>query len=247
MTIVLTNDDGIDAPGLAALLQAVTMLAPSIDFMAPSQHSTTTIQHSATIITVAPVEEVSGCGHQVTTRQPILVHRRSDVAYAVGGTPADCTRLALSHLCPDVRLVIAGINAGGNLGADIYISGTIAAAREAALHKIPAIAISHYRQGKREIDWELAAQLTQYVLAQLLARPLPPNTFWNVNLPHLQPGDPIPAMVDCPLCRQPLPVSYYQDEQGFHYNGKYGDRRRDPGADVEVCLSGQISVTQLCI
>ncbi|MCS6813105.1 MAG: 5'/3'-nucleotidase SurE [Cyanobacteria bacterium] len=240
MTIVLTNDDGIDALGLAALFQAVKMVAPSMGFM-------TLGQHSSTIITVAPVEEMSGCGHQVTTRQPIAVHRRSDVAYAIGGTPADCTRLALSHLCPDVKLVIAGINAGGNLGADIYISGTIAAVREAALHQIPAIAISHYRQGRREIDWELATRLTQHVLTQLLARPLSPKTFWNVNLPHLQPGDPMPAIVDCPLCRQPLPVSYYQDEQGFHYNGKYGDRQRDPGADVEVCLSGQISVTQLCI
>jgi Survival protein SurE len=110
MTIILTNDDGIDAPGIQALLQAVT----------------------GKMIIVAPQGQLSGCGHQVTAHSPIHVDRRSEFEYAVGGTPADCVRIALNHIFPKPDLVLSGINAGGNLGVDVYISGTVAAVREAA-------------------------------------------------------------------------------------------------------------------
>ena len=83
MTIILTNDDGIDAPGIQALLQAV----------------------SGKTIMVAPQGQLSGCGHQVTAHSPIHVDRRSEFEYAVGGTPADCVRIALNHLCPKPDLV----------------------------------------------------------------------------------------------------------------------------------------------
>jgi len=240
MTIVLTNDDGVDAPGLAALLQAVKAISDVA-------HGDTNSPATQRIVIAAPQEEISGCGHRVTTRQPIQVEQRSQDVYAIAGTPADCTRLALSHLSPNVQLILSGINAGGNLGTDIYISGTVAAVREAALHRIPAIAISHYRQRGRTIDWDLAAQLTQKVLTTLLPQPLPEGAFWNVNLPHLQPGETLPEIIICPLCRQPLPVSYRIEKDGFHYVGSYSDRQRDPGADVAICLAGQIAVTQLHI
>lgn len=137
MTLILTNDDGIDAPGIRALLKAVA---------------------GKKVIVIAPRDHLSGCGHQVTTTRAINVQQRSEQEYAIAGTPADCTRLALSHLCQDASFVLSGINAGGNMGADVYISGTVAAVREAAFHGVTGIAVSHYRQGKKNVDWDTATR-----------------------------------------------------------------------------------------
>src|SRR4029453_10946704 len=92
---------------------------------------------------IAPAGPWSGRSHAVTTHGPIRVDRRDGGRLAVDGTPADCVRLALHHLAPDAAWVLSGINAGGNLGADVHHSGTVAAAREAVLHGRPAIALSH--------------------------------------------------------------------------------------------------------
>lgn len=126
MTVILTNDDGIDAPGIRALLSAVNGAG----------------------ILVAPSDHYSGCGHRVTTTQPIRVEKRNDREYAISGTPADCSRIALNYLFPDTKLVLSGINSGGNMGVDVYISGTVAAIREAAFHRVPGIAISQYKKAK---------------------------------------------------------------------------------------------------
>lgn len=224
MTLILTNDDGIDAPGIKALLKAVA---------------------GKKVIIAAPKDRLSGCSHQVTTTQPIHVHRRSENEYAIAGTPADCTRIAVTHICKDVKFVLSGINAGGNLGADSYISGTVAAVREAALHGIPGIAVSHYRKRPLNVDWDVAARWTAGVLADLLNRPLVPETFWNVNLPHLVPGDPDPETVFCEPSKQALPVNYRIEGDNFYYVGEYAKRDRTPGSDVDVCFSGKIAVTQL--
>jgi 5'-nucleotidase len=141
--------------------------------------------------------------------------------------------------------VLSGINAGGNMGADTYISGTVAAVREAAFQRIPGIAISHYRKGKRNVDWDVAARWTSGVLADLLSRPPELGTFWNVNLPHLEPGDPDPEIVFCEPCKQPLPVDYRIEGENFYYVGEYAKRDRTPGTDVDICFSGKIAVTQL--
>lgn len=225
MTIILTNDDGIDAPGIRALLKAVDR--PSI--------------------LVAPRDHYSGCGHQVTTTQPIQLQQRSDSEYAIAGTPADCVRIALSHLVSDVKFVLSGINAGGNMGADVYISGTVAAVREAAFHRIPGIAISQYKKGKTPIDWDRAARWSAKVLSELMQRPLEPGTFWNVNLPYVEPTAPDPDVVFCQPCTQPLPVNFRIEGDQFFYCGEYAKRQRDRGSDVDICLSGSIAVTQLSL
>src|SRR5690348_10949039 len=95
-TLLLTNDDGIDAPGLEALATAATGLGR--------------------LVVVAPSGAFSGCGHRVTTHEPIIVSRPAAGRFAVAGTPADCVRLALHHLVPEFTWVLSGINAGGNLG-----------------------------------------------------------------------------------------------------------------------------------
>lgn len=223
MTLILTNDDGIDAPGIRALFKAVNGKG----------------------VIAAPQEHLSGCGHQVTTTRPIRVQRRSQFEYAIAGTPVDCVRIAITHLCQDVKFVLSGINAGGNMGVDAYISGTVAAVREAAIHRIPGIAVSHYRQGKRNVDWDVAARWTAGVVADLINRPTKPGTFWNVNLPHLEPGDPDPQVVFCEPSTQPLPVNYRIEGEDFYYVGEYAKRDRTPGTDVDVCFSGNIAVTQL--
>jgi 5'-nucleotidase len=226
MVFVITNDDGIDAPGIRALVDAVQAL-----------------QQEAVI--VAPQEHLSGCSHQVTTDRPIQIQKRSNWEYAIAGTPADCTRIAVSYLGLEVDCVLSGINAGGNLGADVHVSGTVAAVREAALHRIPGVAISHYRQGKREIDWSLATTHTTRVLANLLTQSSTPGTFWNVNLPHLTANSSEPAIQFCPPCTQPLPTDYRVENDLLYYAGVYAKRLRDPGADVDVCFSGNIAVTLL--
>jgi 5'-nucleotidase len=223
MTFILTNDDGIYGPGIKALLQAI----------------------NGKSIIVAPQTQLSGCGHQVTTNTPIHVDRLSEFEYAIGGTPVDCVRIALTHLCPEAKFVLSGINPGGNLGADVYISGTVAAVREAAMLGVPAIAFSHWIKKPLVIDWNLATRWTSRVLAELLNLPLNPNTYWNVNFPHLEPGTPDPPIVFCPLSTQPLPVKYRIEGSYFYYTGEYGKRDRLLGTDVDVCFSGNISVTQI--
>ncbi|MEO1133657.1 MAG: 5'/3'-nucleotidase SurE [Cyanobacteria bacterium J06639_1] len=221
--LLLTNDDGIDAPGLQALHAAV----------------------GGRGAIVAPAEHQSGCSHQVTTGRSLRVEQRDRDRYAVSGLPADCVRVGLTHLYPDTSMVLSGINAGGNLGSDIFLSGTVAAVREAALLGIPGIAISHYRQGDREFDWDWAMRMAVRVLEELTKRSLPPRSFWNVNFPHPHSPDEVPEFDFCEPCTQPLPVSYRIEGDEFHYTGRYSERRRDAGADVDACFSGRIAISQV--
>jgi len=227
MVFVLTNDDGIDAPGLQALLEALRC------------------QQMDDWVVVAPDAPLSGCSHQLTRGYPIAMERRSPAAIAIRGTPADCARVAIHHLVPQANWVLSGINAGGNLGADIYVSGTVAAVREARLNRVPGIAISHYIHKGRPIDWAIATRLAAKVLAFLLPHPLPEGSFWNVNLPHLMPNDPDPNIVFCRACTQPLPTDYEIEGDTLRFVGSYDQRPRDPGSDVEVCFSGHIAVSQI--
>jgi 5'-nucleotidase len=226
MTLILTNDDGIDAPGIQALRTAL------------ADHST---------CVVAPDQHLSGCSHQLNRGGPISIQKRDQRSFAIGGTPADCTRVALSHLCPEATWVLSGINAGGNLGADTYVSGTVAAVREAALMRVPGIAISHFIQKGQPIDWPRASQLAARVLRRLMAEETAPGCFWNVNLPHLTATEPDPDIIFCSSCTQPLPTEFKVEDDKFFYIGEYGQRRRDPGSDVEVCFGGSIAVTKICL
>lgn len=225
MHLLLTNDDGIDAEGLAALEKAAAGLGE--------------------LTVVAPAEVWSSRGHAVTLGSPLRIVRRDDRRFAVEGSPADCVRLALHHLAGEADWVLAGINAGANLGADVHYSGTVAAAREAALHGRRAVAISHFLVRGRPILWDRAAEWTARVLRRLEAEAWRPGTLWNVNLPHPDPGGPEPEIVACPLDPSPLPLSFAVDGEFARYNGDYQRRPRCPGCDVEVCFGGRISVSLL--
>ncbi|MGB3790836.1 MAG: 5'/3'-nucleotidase SurE [Phormidesmis sp.] len=224
---VLTNDDGIGAPGILALQAAVDGLGQSV--------------------VVAPDTHLSGCSHQLNRGGAIAIDRRSDTEYAIGGTPADCSRVAISHLYPEADWVLSGINAGGNLGSDTYVSGTVAAIREATLLRKPGIAISQYHYRSQPFDWPRATRLAHKVIRQLVEKDTQPGEFWNVNLPAPSPNgsDDEPDVIFCNQCTQPLPTEFAIDEVGFRYVGAYEKRLRDRGGDVEVCFGGQISAVKI--
>jgi 5'-nucleotidase len=225
MKILLTNDDGIDAPGLGALACAVN--------------------GSFEKIIAAPHIERSGCSHSTTTDRPICFQQRGEYRFSVEGTPADCVRVALHQFPGEVRYVLAGINSGGNLGVDVYHSGTVAAVREAALHGVPGIALSHYRSRLLTTeDWRRAARWCAPLILDILKRSQP-NVIWNINLPCLPPGEEAAEVVECPLDLSPLPLHFLAEEAGLRYSGEYSKRSRTPGSDIDVCFSGKISVTRI--
>ena len=227
MKLLLINDDGIHAPGLAALERAAASLGERL--------------------VVAPDRHLSGCGHQATTHRPLTLTHLGGQRHMLDGMPADCTRVGVRILAPDVDWVLAGINEGGNLGADVYLSGTVSAVREAALLGKPGIAVSQYIKRAMPVDWEQAAAWTTRVVDEILSRTVQPGTYWNVNLPHLETGSPMPAMVDCPLDGNPLPVRYETIDGKLHYRGNYHERARDTGSDVDTCFSGRIAVTSFSV
>jgi 5'-nucleotidase len=226
MKFLLSNDDGIDAPGLEALLIAART-------------------HGEPVV-VAPADPQSGVSHAVTAHGPVRIEPRGEKRFAVHGTPADCTRVGLLRLVPDAKWVLSGINQGGNLGADIYYSGTVAAVREGVLHGWPGVAVSQYRRKGMEYDWERAAFWVAQLLTDLLARPAEPGLFYNVNLPHLGSAESDPEVVFCPLDPHALPLSYRrEDGSAMHYDGDYHARRHAAGTDVDVCFGGRIAVTAI--
>jgi 5'-nucleotidase len=238
MLALVTNDDGIQAPGLEALVGALRDVA-------------------VRVIVVAPRDPHSGCGHRVTTDRPLRIEPAGRDRYSVDGTPADCVRLALATLLrgpgdpdgdrPRVDWVFSGINAGGNLGVDIHHSGTVAAAREGALHGVPALAASQYHRREEPIDWGRAAGWLSESLAALLPVRLEAGEFWNVNLPHplgAGPAAPRPALVECRIDPSPLPLGYAGDDAGWHYRSRYHERARVPDGDVAACFGGSISVSR---
>lgn len=226
MKLLLSNDDGIDAPGLAALHSAARAFGEPV--------------------IVAPAGPQSGMSHAVTWEKSVRLEARGADRYAVHGTPADCARLGLLRVVADAKWVLSGINLGGNLGADVYYSGTVAAVREAVLHGWPGIAFSQYVRKDVPLDWPRATLWTARILTDLLAHPTAPGIFYNVNFPHLPSDAPEPGIVFCPLDPHPLPLSYRHEADDHHiYDGDYQARPRNPGTDVDTCFGGQIAVTQI--
>ena len=227
MTFLLTNDDGVDAPGIATLQRAIEPLGR--------------------FVVIAPDRHLSGCSHQATTSRPLELTQLSADRYALDGSPVDCARVGLTRVAPDARWVLSGVNEGGNLGADVYLSGTVAAAREACLLGASAVAISQYVR-RRPIDWQQTGHWARHVIEMLLDRPPERGSFWNVNLP--QPDEAVgdvPQCVFCPFDPHPLPVGYEMLDGKLHYRGSYHGRQRASGHDIEVCFSGRIAITRIVL
>jgi len=161
--ILLTNDDGISARGLAAARAALEPLGE--------------------LYVVAPEREQSAVSHSITLNRPLRMRELAPRTHAVDGTPSDCVFMTCEVLLRDQPpdLVVSGINAGGNLGVDVIYSGTVGAAMEGALRGLPSIAVSLV--GYHDLDFALAARFLAALAADVLANGLPPNTMLNVNVP----------------------------------------------------------------
>ena len=177
MNILLTNDDGVDSPGVQIL---AGWLAPL-----------------AKLWVCAPKAQQSGSGHGITVRDSILVREEkiggAEKAWSVEGKPADCVKIALLALLPEpVDIVISGINEGTNLGTDTLYSGTVAAAMEGALHRLPALALSLHTEGQDggAPDYGQAAEIGVTLFSHWVAGrlPIPPMSVLNVNIPYLSEG-----------------------------------------------------------
>lgn len=174
MFVLLSNDDGIQAPGLTALIKEFAR------------------RHEVAV--VAPDRERSASSHSITVHKPLRAQQMdtklgATCAYAVNGTPGDCVKLALTTLLPKKPdMVISGINRGSNLGTDVFYSGTVAAAFEALLHGIPAIAVSLATYGE-ETDYGLSAAVALAVAERLAAKPVLSRTLININVPDLRKAD----------------------------------------------------------
>ncbi len=204
--ILLTNDDGINASGIAALAAELAGVAD--------------------ISIVAPISEMSAMGHAITISDPLKVteisHDGEHYGWGIGGTPADCVKLAINGaLVPRPDLVISGINQGANVGIDIIYSGTVSAAYEGTLLNIPAMAIS--LNSFTQKDFSAAASVAHTLVDQILSNGLPAGTLLNVNVPE---GD-------------------YASFKGFRVTrqgkGTYKEileRREDPRKRIYYWLSG---------
>ncbi len=171
MVVLLSNDDGIHAPGLKALAES--------------------LQELGELFIVAPDRERSATGHGITVHRPLRLETVTlpgvnARAWAVDGTPADCVKLAVEDLLPrPPELVVAGINQGPNLGTDVLYSGTVSAAIEGIINGFPSLAISLTSYGS--YDFTTAAEVARKVVTLVMKNGLPPGTLLNINVPPAKP------------------------------------------------------------
>ncbi|MEI6703557.1 MAG: 5'/3'-nucleotidase SurE [Deltaproteobacteria bacterium] len=175
MNIMVTNDDGIHAPGIRSLAEAMKALG--------------------SVTVVAPDRERSAAGHSLTLHSPLRIFELHKGWYAVDGTPTDCVNMGIHSMLPiSPDLVVSGINHGANLGDDVTYSGTVAAAMEANLMGIPAIAFS-LATFEKSPDFGDAAQIALRIARQVIANKLPTDTFLNVNIPNCQLTEMRPTLI----------------------------------------------------
>jgi 5'-nucleotidase len=234
--ILLTNDDGYHAPGLAVLERLARCFSDDITI-------------------VAPAEEQSGKGRSLTLTEPLRVKQFDDKRYAVGGTPTDAVMFALANVMRDAKpdLILSGVNRGGNLGEDVFYSGTIGAAMEGALAGIRSIAISQ-RYGAEapghDVSFDTAEAWGERVLAPLIAAPVDPRIVVNVNFPPIPPAEVKGVRIVHQGLRDYGRVKVIErtDPRGFAYYWMgLGRVEHTPTADtdLEAIERGFITVTPL--
>jgi 5'-nucleotidase len=230
--ILVSNDDGIAARGLKLLEHIAKSL-------------------SKDVWVVAPELEQSGAGHSLTLRRPLRIRQLSRRRFAVDGTPTDAVLLGINHILkrrkPD--LVLSGINRGGNMGEDVTYSGTIAAAMEATLLGVPAIALSlHYTNGAKE-HWETPEAMAPAIIRKLIAAGWPKNVMINVNFPDRAP-DAVQGFSIARQGRRKLgdQLGERVDMRGEHYYW-IGPLREEAasreGTDIWAVNEGRVAITPL--
>jgi 5'-nucleotidase len=236
--ILLTNDDGIGAPGLRALLRTLRPLA-DVTVFAPD-HNWSAAGHTKTMHKPLRVSPYS------FDRDPAEGEEEGVDAYTTTGAPSDCIALALLGLLPHKPdLVVSGINQGANVGHDVTYSGTVAAAMEAVIFGLPAVAVSLSSYESHEFGF--AAEVGGKVVGQVLARGLPPGVFLNVNVPSL-PAEEIGGMAVTRLGRRVYRdiLIERQDPRGRPYywiGGEPPGGHEDEGTDIWALARGFVSVS----
>ena len=227
--ILVTNDDGIHAPGIEVLERIARSL-------------------SADVWTVAPDVEQSGTSHSLTLRRPLRLRKYGERRYSVDGTPTDCALLAINHVLKDRRpdLVLSGVNGGANLGEDVTYSGTIAAAMESTLLGVPSIALSQVNRSLGEPPFAIAERHGAEVIRKLVSVSWPVGVLMNVNFPDT----PVSGIS---VGRQGRRISTIELIEGrdpknrpYVWIGDFtNDETAEPDTDLDAVMHGAIAVTPL--
>ena len=232
--ILLSNDDGINAPGLIALENIARELSDDV-------------------WVVAPETEQSGAAHSLTLHTPVRVRKITEKRFAVNGTPTDCVLLALKEIIPQskkkVTLVLSGVNRGSNAGDDVTYSGTIAAAMEGTILHVPSIALSLLCDDPEKMRWQTAEKHAPELIKRLLAVGWPKNTLINLNFPNCAPGK-VRGVKVCAHGKRVVNVQLSEraDPKGrpyFWLGGERDNTPEKPGVDIDFLDQGYITVTPL--
>lgn len=237
MRILLTNDDGIRSPGLAAVSEALSR------------------DHE--VWTIAPAVQQSAVSHSITIHEPVRTRETGPREFTCRGTPVDCVIISLDRLLPDPPdVVVSGINIGPNLGSDTIFSGTAAAARQAAFRGIPALAVS-LNAFTPPLHLAPAAEFVRLNLAGLVSL-WTPDHYININIPNSEKGWG-GVLVGEP-CRPEYEnlLRHFEAPNGEQYHFYHGQMKQERGAgrgagsgegrtDLDVILEGNISVSPICL
>ncbi|HET6521262.1 MAG TPA: 5'/3'-nucleotidase SurE [Geminicoccaceae bacterium] len=230
MRILLTNDDGINAPGLVSLERIART-------------------RSDDVWIVAPETDQSGTSHSLTTRRPLRIRQVDERRYAIDGTPTDCVLLALQVVLKGARvdLVLSGVNRGFNIGEDVHYSGTVSAAMEATIFNLPAVAFSQACRQGVPVNWATAERFGPEVLSRLLTTGWPEDTFVNVNFPD-RPVDDVRGIQVAALGKRKVGDEIVErvDPRGEPYvwiGGLTTKEINKQGTDIAAIHQGYITVT----
>ena len=235
MRILLTNDDGIDSPGLHALREIA-------------------LQLSDDVWVVAPETNQSGASHSLSLHEPLRMRQVDERAFAVRGTPTDSVIMGVRHVLKDKtpELVLSGINRGANMAEDVTYSGTIAGAFEGTILGIRSIALSQAFgfESTKSVRWQTALAHAPALLRKLLALEWGPSSVMNINFPDREPDNVAGTMVTVQGRRDPglLNIDERHDTWGNPYYWLAFERRRSnakEGTDLAAVYAGYISVTPL--
>lgn len=230
MKILLSNDDGVHAPGIEALYKALVKVAD--------------------VKVIAPDRNCSGASNSLTLHNPLRLHKLPNGFYSLNGTPTDCVHLGTnSPIAENVDLVVSGINDGPNMGDDVLYSGTVAAAMEGRYMGLPSIAVS---MGSRGHDYyDTAAQVVADVVSQMEEQPLRLDTILNINVPAVD-YDQLKGTQVTRLGRRHRADTMVQDKDPFGRNifwyGPIGAHQDDAeGTDFHAIRNGYVSITPLSL
>jgi 5'-nucleotidase len=237
MRVLLTNDDGIDSPGLHALRQIAAELSEDVWVIAPETNQ-------------------SGASHSLSLHEPLRMRRIDERAFAVRGTPTDSVIMGVRHVLKDRApdLVLSGVNRGANMAEDVTYSGTIAGAFEGTILGIRSMALSQAYGGDaaKGLKWQTAIAHAPHIISRLLAIDWAPFSVMNINFPDREPEDVVSTVVTTQGRRDPglLQIEERHDTWGNPYYWLAFERRRsttEEGTDLWAVYSGRISVTPLIL